>query len=275
MRRPGERRISDGRLVGRLLQNVMQAEGLSQAGLARRLGVHPSYISRLLKCRQGTIGERPYLAIREALCPVDRVRFDGAVIGPEQVAALTPYVSWLERELTRYGVARAYLTRRLLEHGIHAHDADVATLKRVRFVGRDEAALRTGEMLTALCGRGSPYTSHFKGFEKWLLRRWSDQPLEAALRGLLAECRVVEPLAAALATGGVERSADELHTSGRLGTYLTAAFKAQRALLDRSVAHRRSSAARPAEARARCPRPRGLGRGNSRDVHQRDPARGS
>jgi transcriptional regulator with XRE-family HTH domain len=237
-RAKGEHRVANWQGVARALRHIMRTEKLNQSALASRLGVHRSMVSRLLRGRQGVLGGRTFRAIRDMLSTdAERVVFETAVFGPEQQLALKPYVEWLRSELQRYGVPEHYRANALLRP-----DPGDCVARPSVLIREDEPAdphLLRGlwaRGLVAVLRRERLYRKHFKDFDDWVAKQWGRGTPETMYRGLVAECQVVEPLVATSLTGGVECSVDELHAAGRLGAYLSSAFKAQRTLLRRGRA---------------------------------------
>jgi len=62
---------------------------------------------------------------------------------------------------------------------------------------------------------------------------------EATLRGERAVLQILQPFAATYDTGGVERSIEEVESSGEISAYLKASIKAQIILLNREPARNR------------------------------------
>jgi hypothetical protein len=157
--------------------------------------------------------------------PARRAELAAVFLGPEERKRLGAYDAWLGYPSERVPSSVSGM----------AWGATVAIRQR-----GDEALPPRAEDVLAAIHRLRIYEGEFRRFREQLRKQWGPSAeAEVWNRSEVAELRAVGPLVAGAWTGGVERSAWELHEAGELGPYLRAALGAQLVLLRRSHAHRR------------------------------------
>ncbi len=191
-------------------------------------------VSKLCNGELERLSGGTFARLASALPEAAREELRRSVLSPDQVTRLRQCDGWLGHELQGYTTAPHPGAPEPME----LSDPEVYGSFRVRRQYRllDEPVYPAVERL-----RGDRrYAGYFNGLEKTADKRWGKDAPEREWRLALAEYRVVEPLLRGRVSGGVERVLAELEASGVLASYLSAACRAQRILLERPSAYERA-----------------------------------
>jgi len=239
--------VVDRALLARIIRLIQERYG-SQGKAAAALGISREHFNRLFRGNSGkALTQVLFDRLRKLLGRLpagqsgkygpEHAKSDAfhAILTPETKDVSDDYLSWMHERLFAIGQRAPHPATigTPLESSGSFDDDRLQVAERVlgggRFIKGFVSPTRKAcsEILEALRNHAS-YGGHFNEFETRAKSRGHSRA-----RILVAFARVVEPLAATVATAGVERSWQELDQANELKTYLKAALAREEILLRR------------------------------------------